>query len=460
MRGRTWLEQVGVIADRGREILSRAPAERTPQTAEALCEKLLAHHGEASGVALASELVEAIEAMDESRTASFLHTLAGRFGPDSSRIDSAIQRWRSSRDADAIAGLAAAAESPRLELFRRLNAAPGGTQAMVRLRARLLELITEAGDLRPVETDLRHLLTSWFNPGFLRLEEISWHSPAAVLERLIRYEAVHQIRGWDDLRLRLAEDRRCYAFFHPALPDEPLIFVEVALTRGLADAIWPLIDPGREVASPTMADSAIFYSISNCQKGLRGISLGSFLIKRVVSELSADVPWLKSFATLSPVPGLRRALEHTNTPDGFSEERLRALIGERSDDLRRLAGTGDPLASLRQLLSAAPPRPAPVHTVLRRLVLDYLLNVRRGRRVSDPVSHFHLSNGARLERIDLDADLSEGGRASYGVMVNYLYEPQSVELNHERYVEGGEVAMARGLTTESRRLAGPRQQAS
>jgi malonyl-CoA decarboxylase len=331
---------------------------------------------------------------------------------------------------------------------------------MVQLRARLLELLPETSALRPVEADLHHLLSSWFNPGFLRLEEINWHTSAAILERLIAYEAVHQIQGWDDLRLRLAADRRCYAFFHPALPDEPLIFVEVALTRGLAEAIGPLIDPGREVASASVADSAVFYSISNCQRGLRGISFGSFLIKRVVSELSADVPWLKTFATLSPLPGLRHAVERTDAPDGFADERLQALIGDRADDLRRLAGTADPVVALRHLLSSAGRRPAPVQTVLRRLALDYLLRIRRGRRVSDPVGHFHLANGARLERIDLDADLSDGGQASYGVMVNYLYEPQTVELNHERYIESGEVAMSRGLMAESRRLVGSRQQAS
>src|SRR5439155_26320223 len=180
--------------------------------------------------------------------------------------------------------------------------------------------------------DLYHLCSSWFNRGFLRLEEIDWHTPAAILERLILYEAVHAIHGWDDLRLRLAADRRCFAFFHPALPDEPLIFVEVALTRGMAEAIGPLIDPAREVASPSVADSAIFYSISNCQRGLRGISFGSFLIKRVVSELTADVPWLKTFATLSPLPGLRSAVERSDAPGGFTEERLRTHIGERADE--------------------------------------------------------------------------------------------------------------------------------
>jgi malonyl-CoA decarboxylase len=449
----TWLEQVTSIAERGREILSRTPAGRRPETTEALCDRLLAQRGEALGIALASELVAAIQAMDEDQTGRFAHMLVARFGADPDRVEGAIERWRSRRDAESLRGLMAAAESPRQELFRRLNVAPGGTQAMVDLRARLLGRLPEEHELQAVEADLHHLFSSWFNRGFLRLEEINWHTSAAILERLIRYEAVHQIRGWDDLRLRLAADRRCFAFFHPALPDEPLIFVEVALTRGLAAAIGPLIDPLRAVASSSAADTATFYSINNCQRGLRGISFGNFLIKQVVEGLSADVPWLKTFATLSPLPGLRQAVENPESPDGFTEARLRALIGEKGDELRRLTGAEDPLRALRLLLASPSPRPAPVQTVLRRLALAYLLQVRRGKRVADPVGHFHLSNGARLERIDLDADASERGRASYGIMVNYLYEPERLELNHERYVETGEVATARALVGDSRRVA-------
>jgi malonyl-CoA decarboxylase len=234
--------------------------------------------------------------------------------------------------------------------------------------------------------------------------------------------------------------------------------VEVALTRGLAAAVGPLIDPRRTVASPSAADTAIFYSISNCQLGLRGISFGNFLIKQVVEGLSADVPWVRTFATLSPLPGLRQAVESPERPDGLTEMRLRALIGEKGDELRRLTGAEDAVEALRLLLASPSPRPTQVQAVLRRLALAYLLHVRRGRRVADPVGHFHLSNGARLERVDLDADASERGRASYGVMVNYLYEPERLELNHERYVETGEVAMARALVSDSRRVAGAWQQ--
>jgi malonyl-CoA decarboxylase len=452
MRGRTWLEQVGLIAERGREIISLAPAGRRSHAAEELCHKLLAQRGEASGIALASELVRAIQEMNASQTVRFLQVLASRFAADPQSVDKAVQRWLSRRDATSLGQLVAAAESPRQELFRRLNVAPGGTQAMVELRARLLDLLPQHPDLEPVEADLHHLFSSWFNRGFLRLEEISWHTSAAILERLIAYEAVHEIRGWDDLRGRLAADRRCFGFFHPALPDEPLIFVEVALTRGLAVAIAPLIDPERAVAAPSAADTAIFYSISNSQRGLRGISFGNFLIKQVLSELSADLPGLKTFATLSPVPRLRQALESPDPGEGFTEGRLRALISESGDDLRRLAALDRPVDALRHLLSTPPPYPAALQAVLRRLVLAYLLHVRKATRVADPVGHFHLANGARLERIDVDADLSEAGRPSYGVMVNYLYEPERVELNHERYVETGEVAMGRSLAADAKRV--------
>ena len=458
-RGRSWLENMGLIADRGREILNLTRAGRRERSAEVLCRRLLGQRGEASGLALATELVSQIRELDETETARFLHMLASSFELDTGRLEEAIERWRSRRNLDSLLDLTAATEPPREELFRRLNMVPGGTEALVELRARLQRLLPNSPELRAVDVDLRHLLSSWFNRGFLRLEEISWHTPAAILERLIVYESVHQIQGWDDLRRRLAADRRCFAFFHPALPDEPLIFVEVALTQGLAETITPLIDPRRAVAEPARADTAIFYSINNCQPGLKGISFGNFLIKQVLSELSAGLPRLRTFATLSPVPGLREALERRAAPDGFTEARLTALVGDSAEEVRRQTGAEDLVAALERLLATAPPYPPALRPVLRRLALAYLLHVRRGRRVADPVAHFHLSNGARLERVNVDADPSEGGRSSCGVMVNYLYEPDELELNHERYVETGEVALARGLTGEARRVHGAWQQA-
>ncbi len=449
---RTWLEQVSAVAERGREVLNRRGHSRRTPDARTLCQRLLAQRGEASGLALAAELVAAVERMDGAATADFLDVLAAGFSPDLRRLDEAVERWRTARDADALLGLGAATEPPRQELFRRLNMAPGGTAALVALRGRLLDLLAERPRLRAVDADLHHLLSSWFNRGFLRLEEISWRTPAVVLERLIRYEAVHEIHGWDDLRLRLAADRRCFAFFHPALPDEPLVFVEVALTRGLTTAIRPLLDQERTVADPAQADTAVFYSINNCQRGLRGVSFGNFLLKQVVSELSAELPGLRTFATLSPLPGFAAALDGRDDPGGFTDERVRALVGDAAPAVSRLGGDDDPAAALRRLLAGSTPYPPAVEPVLARLALAYLLHLRQGQRVADPVADFHLSNGARLERVQVDADRSEGGRRSHGVMANYVYEPDRLELNHEQYVETGQLALRRGLAAEARRI--------
>jgi malonyl-CoA decarboxylase len=449
---RAWLDQVGLIAARGRELLNLGGGgARRTQSPEELCRRLLEQRGEASALALASVLVQQLSEMDEASTAAFLDLLAERFSPDPARVQEAVDAWERSRDAGALLQLANTAEAPRQELFRRLNMAPGGTAELVRLRGRMLNWLPERPELRPVDADLRHLLSSWFNRGFLQLEEITWNSPAAVLERLIAYEAVHAIQGWDDLRRRLAQDRRCFAFFHPALPGEPLVFVEVALTQGLPGSIQPLIDPDRASEDPAQAKSAIFFSISSTQRGLRGISFGSFLIKQVMGELSAELPRLNTFATLSPVPGLASALRRREDPDGFTEARLQALTTDaagrgRSAEPPTSVATLDHLDGDRRSHSDAERR------LLERLTLAYLTQIRRGQTVEDSVAHFHLSNGARLERIHADADTSENGRSSCGVMVNYLYDPERLEFNHERYVDTGTVALSRGLAADLKRV--------
>ena len=437
---------------RARATARRWTAERRVREILDLSEQLLARRGEASVLTIAGQVVAAVDRLDEEQTAALLGALGDRFGPDRTAVDAAIDDWRTRHDPQAMLRLSAAVEPPRQELFRRLNMALGGTATLVRLRARLLELLDRRPELAPVDADLRHLFGSWFNRGFLRLERVTWDTAASVLERLIRYEAVHEIRGWDDLRSRLAPDRRCYAFFHPTLPGEPLIFVEVALTRGLPEAIAPLIDPGREPAEPERADTAVFYSISNCQPGLRGVSFGDLLIKQVVASLAVDLPRLKSYATLSPLPGLAAALAKEGPGAEFTPARVGKLVAEQAEELCALAGVDDPVAALRSLLAAAPPRPAAVSRALARLALAYLVQVRRGVRVADSVAHFHLANGARLERIDPDGDLGPSGLPSLGVMVNYVYELGRVELNHERYVENGWVAMAPALRSAAKRV--------
>lgn len=449
-----WRDQVGSIADRGREILKLATgAPKRAPDAGALARRLLAQRGEASGLALAQDLAMAIRTMDRKALEEFLLVLASDFACDPLALEKAIEDWQRQPGDRTLARLRAAIETPRQELFRRLNMAADGTGTIVELRRLLLQILPERPELRAVDEDLRHLLGSWFNRGFLRLERIDWNTPAAILEKLIRYEAVHEIDGWDDLRLRLAADRRCFAFFHPAMPDEPLIFVEVALLDHMADAVAPLLAKDRPVGDPHAADTAIFYSISNCQDGLRGISFGNFLIKQVVSELQAELPEMAVFATLSPVPGLRRALK-SGGEEGFSPARIEALLGDEVLRLARQTGNEDPLAGIEALLKRSDVVAPAVHKALQRLTLAYLTQIRRGRGTFDPVGHFHLSNGARLDRINVRADLSSKGMAqSFGTMVNYLYDPRSLEENHEAYVDGGEISMPRRLAGEAEEIA-------
>ncbi|MFZ0218432.1 MAG: malonyl-CoA decarboxylase [Candidatus Dormiibacterota bacterium] len=448
-RPRTWLDQVGSIADRGREIIGLGVAGRRPQSLEALCRRLVELRGEATALAVAVELVDRLEKMDDAGLAEFASLLASGFEPDPRAVERAIDGWQAAHDPIALQALEATAEAPRQELFRRLNMAPGGTGVLVRLRGVIGRELRSSKPpaLAPVDQDLLHLLNSWFNRGFLQLREITWNTPAAVLERLIAHEAVHEIRGWGDLRGRLAEDRRCFAFFHPVLPDEPLVFVEVALTKGVAASIEPLIATDREIGDPGQADTAIFYSISNTQDGLRGISFGSFLIKQVMGELAAELPNLSTFATLSPVPGLARALGRRDDPDGFTLPRLRALFAEG----RRRDGLVDPAPALATLVEPDADLTDAERERLRLLAVAYLTQMRRRHRAADGVAHFHLSNGARLERVHVGADRSAGGRVSCGVMVNYRYDPDQVEVNHERYVETGEVITSRSLGAAVRR---------
>ena len=445
----SWLEHVTAVAERGRAMLGRSGGgPQSTANLAAICERLIARRGEASGLALATEVVRALERMNSSDSTEFLEVLAGSFSAPPEAVASAVARWRSDPTPDSVMALAQATEAPRQELFRRLNMVGGGAAALVRLRGQLLALLPTRPHLRGVDADLRHLLSSWFNGGFLRLEQISWGTPAATLERLIAYEAVHEIHGWDDLRLRLAADRRCFAFFHPLLPGEPLIFVEIALTRELPTAIAPLLGVQRPIAEARQAHTAVFYSISDCQPGLRGISFGNFLIKQVVRELSAELPALRTFATLSPVPSLANAVADRSDASAFTDERLRALTAGHHDELRRLASCGDELEALSLLLQAPGPHDNVVARLAGRLAIAHLVHVKVRGHTADSVGHFHLSNGARLERINPDGDLSVRGRQSFGVMVNYVYEPHRLEVNHERYVQSGHVATAASLSGE------------
>ena len=367
-----------------------------------------------------------LRALDASDRHGFQRYLATEFQPDTAALRAAAERYLADSTAEAAAALAQAADPPRQELLRRMNMAPGGTGALIAMRSELAARLRGEPELKLLDADLKHLFASWFNRGFLELRRIDWQSPAAVLEKLIAYEAVHEIKGWDDLRRRLAPDRRCFAFFHPALPGEPLIFVEVALVQGLATAMPPLLaretDEEAARAQAARADTAIFYSISNCQDGLRGVSFGNFLIKQVVEELQAEFPQLKRFSTLSPVPGFRRwlrqRLANGSDPDA-------ALLPEL--ETRRLVAM-----TRRRARSCAPP--------LMRLCACYLTRQPSPGSRIDPVARFHLGNGARLERINwLGNTAPRAIQESFGIMVNYLYDHDSIEDNHEAFVRDGTI---------------------
>lgn len=418
-----------------------------------LCRELLSQRGEASQTVLAQRIIEQYSKLDAAPQLEFFQMLAADFAPDQAVIDRAIEEYSRAGDGTKLAALAAAVESPRQELFRRINTAPSGTATLVTMRRDVLRLVHGHPELATVDLDLKHLFRSWFNRGFLRLERIGWHTSALTLEKLIQYELVHEINGWPDLRRRLEADRRCFAFFQPALPAEPVIFVEVALTKGLARTMDPLLDIHAPVLAPDKADWAIFYSINNCLEGLRGIPFGNFLIKQVVEELGAELPHIKNYSTLSPLPHFAEALRQ-EAPHGernFTRERLSRLLSEFGSELRREAGPLDPVDALFQLLEDPPAHQKTLAAPLRRLALAYLTHVRTGNRPFDPVAAFHFSNGARLESIDPFANLRPYGlRESFGVMVNYRYIPDELADNHEHFVRTGEMRVAPALMHEQR----------
>ncbi len=436
-------DMLTTIADRGRALLERAGAEftreRRPRAAGqvddivARCEALLSGRGEASGVARAADVLARYKDLAEPVRIAIFEALLERFGPDRAKLDAAITRYRQSGSEADAAAIARPAEPRRQELFRRLNQAPGGTAALVAMRADLLQALKRRPELKPVDDDIGHLLSSWFNRGFLVIRRIDWASPATVLENIIRYEAVHPIANFEALRDRLdPADRRLYAFFHPRLVDDPLIFVEVALTTAIPSAIAPLLTAKRTIVKPQEATTAVFYSISNTQRGLAGVSFGHFLIKQVVEELKRDLPHLSTFVTLSPLPGFAAW-----------------LAAERKAEAPEIL-TPEEIKSLAILDGESAPDPAAIEALsplLAQCAAHYLLRVKdRNGRPRDPVARFHLGNGARLERINPAGDLSAKGlREAAGVMVNYLYDLDAIEENHEAFAEQGTIAASNAV---------------
>ena len=398
------------------------------------CQKLLSEAGTSNGEAIAADVIRFWRELDDAARVAFFELLDS-LAPQKERVLRAASAYAEEASRENILELQKAVYPPRRTLLQRLNRASGGVATVVAMRRALVGLLRERPALRAVDADFSHLLSSWFNPGFLYLRQVDWNSPAALLEKIIRHEAVHAIRDWGDLRRRLQADRRCFAFFHPQLPDEPLIFVEVALLPAIPRSIAHLIHERRAVPREGRPPSvAAFYSISNCEPGLKGVSLGNFLIKRVAEKLRGEVPSVKRYCTLSPVPGLRKWLL---TAQGVAvAEALRARHGADLAGLEAAVRGGSLERDDQAMLAAC------AATYLARYGATP---------AGDPVARFHLDNGARLERINLRADVSDKGlKESLGVMVNYTYDLGAVEANHERFMRG-EVVCSRQVLLAARR---------
>ena len=402
-----------------------------------MSESMMSQKGESSGITMAKEIIDTYRFLDPKSKLEFFIELAERFGPSKKELEGAAKAYLNEPNAHKAMDLQIAAEPRRQELIRRLNLAPGTTKELVSMRVDLLELIQDHPELSSVDYDFHHLFNSWFNRGFLVIKKIGWDTPASILEKIIEYEAVHKIKSWDDLRSRIEPpDRFCFAFFHPALIDEPLIFVEVALECSIPFSIQSLLEKNRVPVIPERADTAIFYSISNCQKGLRGVTFGNFLIKQVVEELIRDLPQLKTFVTLSPIPGFRNWLEQAIDTNilPLKKQNIEVLGQLENPEWYKLNQESHELKKL-----------------LLQLASEYLSNARRmDHEPVDPVARFHLGNGARLERINWLGDISKTGiERSAGMMVNYLYDLDQIEKNHEDYINEQKVI----ASNEIRKLA-------
>lgn len=390
--------------------------DRAGRSIEDLCRELLTSRGEVSGTELARLILDAYDALNADDKLAFFHFLNDGLDLDLERVQTALNAYRDNPDPMSYRALMQVTEPRRQELARRMNQMPGATQRLVAMRTDLLRALKSDPHLAKLDLDFRHLFKSWFNRGFLVLRPINWESPASILEKIIAYEAVHAIGSWRDLRQRMQpKDRRCFAFFHPSMPDEPLIFVEVALTRGIPNSIQSLLTRERDVLSATAADTAVFYSISNCQEGLAGVSFGNSLIKQVVGDLSRELSGLKTFVTLSPVPSLMGWLTDAGAPAPQDPDTLRAAAAHYLTQVRSPSGL---------------PR--------------------------DPVARFHLTNGAILHDIHAQADTSENGMAqSNGIMVNYLYDLTRIDKNHEAFATAQKIASSSPVQALARQHNAP-----
>ena len=387
---------------------------------EKLIENLMGTVGEVSGIVTARQVLDHYSGLDDEKKLDFFKNLEQNFNANQAMVKLAFDTYYSDPSSINLNKLSREAEPRRHELLRRLNSTPGATHDLVGMRADLLNFLGEKPELKSVDEDFIRLFSSWFGRGFLILQMINWSTSAAILERIIRYEAVHEIKDWDDLRNRIdPPNRRCFAFFHPTLIDEPLIFVQVALTKEIPTSISSILkDEGESEVGSLEYSTATFYSISNCQPGLKNISFGNFLIKQVVQELQAEFPSIKEFVTLSPIPGFQKWLStpaENELPELFELKKGMLQISKNAEDVNNHSED------------------------IRKAVFNYLMHAKKGKYPWDPVARFHLGNGASIHQLNTSADLSQKGfDQSYGTMVNYLYDLKNIEINHEHYAtEGG-----------------------
>ena len=428
-------------------MLEKIAKARNLSRANNAVKRMISERGESNALSMADDVVNSYRKLTKDQHVAFFTFLFEKLNPDTDLVMTAAQNFAADSNARNYIRLQRVVESPRQELFRRLNRASEGTAAVVQMRRDLLQVLDKKPELTAVDFDMRHLLSSWFNPGFLKMHRVDWKSPAEVLEKLIQHEAVHAIDGWDDLRRRLQPDRRCFAFFHPQLPNEPLIFVEVALLPEVPAVITPLVDKKAETNDQvSQFKVAAFYSISNCEPGLRGVSMGNFLIKRVAEQLHAEFPGLKTFVTLSPIPGFMDwVAAGANLGQGVPEDRLKPAIKATRD--QALATLKLDSQSWAERLSAGwhPDQASEKENEALMSLASIYLGLASTGRDGNPVAKFHLGNGAKLHQINWAGDLSRKGlRQSAGLMVNYLYDLSSVEDNHERFANG-EVIYSRAV---------------
>ena len=424
-------EIISSIADVGQKLFKKSIVKKNDlDSIVSLCDDLISNKGAAFGITVARDITDLYQTLTPENKLLFFKKINEKFKPNHSKVDEAIRKYNETQNDKNLFNLFIVTEGKRRELFRRMNMSPNGISTIVSLREDLIKNLEKNPELIPLDNDLRELFKSWFNPGFLKLEKITWDTKAAILEKIMKYERVHEIKDMDELKRRLGEDRRFFSYFHPALEDEPIIFVQVALTNGLGKSIQEITKP--RTGGEKKYDTATFYSISNCQEGLARVTLGNFLIKRVVYEIQEELPNIKNFGTLSPIPGFR---------DWFlllDKEKIRNILGDETEKISFLRSSDLKIGDTRILANK---------NQITKLVLHYLMNEKnkKGLPVND-VCRFHLGNGAIIDDIVINANISQVGFGrSFGVMVNYLYELKSIEKNHEDYINFKKIIISNQL---------------